>query len=387
MGNFYLVIIDGLGVGHQEDAGDFGDLGTNTWGHVSTETGVKLPEFQKLGAGNIIPLDSVPPVANPSAAFGKMREVSSGKDSTTGHWEIAGVHLDTAFPTYPNGFPDDVIEKFLKGIGKKQVFANAPYSGTDVIEKYGKQHLETGDPILYTSADSVFQIATHVDVTSVETLYEWCEFARHKICVDEHAVGRVIARPFTGEPGSFKRLSDQRHDFSRIPPDPFLPKYLMEQGVKTYSVGKIIDLFAEIGFTQFRRTKSNAEGISQLLSMMSAVENSFVFVNLVDTDQNFGHRLDTKGYAGSLEEFDRAIPSILNKMNEDDVLILTSDHGNDPTGTITDHTREFTPLLVYPKSKAETENLVIRKTFSDVAVSACDYFNVKNPFKGESFLK
>lgn len=386
MGNCYLVIIDGLGVGHQEDAADYGDKGTNTWGHVVANTGVELPNFEKLGAGNIIPLDTVLPVTSPTAAHGKMREVSAGKDSTTGHWEIAGITMDKPFPTYPNGFPDDVVKKFCDRVGVDGVLANAPYSGTVVIEKYGDEHIKTGKPILYTSADSVFQIATHDEVTSVEKLHEWCKIAREEICVDEHAVGRVIARPFSGKSGEYYRLGDKRQDFSYIPPDPFLPKYLMEQGVKTYSIGKIIDLFAGLGFTQYRKTNNNAEGISQLLSIMSAVENSFVFVNLIDTDQLFGHRLDTEGFAGSLEEFDRALPAILNKLQDDDVLILTGDHGNDPTGDITDHTREFVPLLVYPKTKANAVDLGIRSSFADIATSVCNYFSVKNPFPGDTFL-
>lgn len=387
MGNCYLVIIDGLGVGHQEDAADYGDQGSNTWGHVVAKSHVRLPNFEKLGAGNIIPLDTVLPVTEPQAAFGKMREISAGKDSTTGHWEIAGIKMDKPFPTYPNGFPEDLVQTFCDAIGVDGVLANAPYSGTVVIEKFGEEHLKTGKPILYTSADSVFQIATHDEVTSVEKLNEWCAYARDKICVGEHAVGRVIARPFSGKPGNFYRLSDQRHDFSMIPPDPFLPNYLLNQGIKTYSIGKIIDLFAEVGFTQYRRTKSNAEGISQLLSSMSAVENSFVFVNLIDTDQLFGHRLDTEGYAGSLEEFDRALPSILGKMKEDDVMIITGDHGNDPTGTNTDHTREFVPLLVYPRQNAQSTDLGTRNSFADVAVSVCDFFGIKNPFEGQSFVK
>ncbi len=387
MGNCYLVIIDGLGVGHQEDAAEYGDQGSNTWGHVCAKTGVQLPNFQKIGAGNIIPLDTVLPVHNPTAAYGKMREISAGKDSTTGHWEIAGIHLDQPFPTYPSGFPEDVVRRFCEGIGVDGVLANAPYSGTVVIDEFGEEHLKSGKPILYTSADSVFQIATHDAVTPVEKLHEWCQFAREEICVDEHGVGRVIARPFSGEPGSFYRLGDQRQDFSRIPPDPFLPKYLMEQGIKTYSIGKIIDLFAGVGFTQYRKTKSNAEGISQLLSIMSAVENSFVFVNLIDTDQLFGHRLDPEGFAGSLEEFDRALPAILSKLQDDDLMIITGDHGNDPTGTITDHTREFVPLLVLPKKNAAQEYLGTRETFADIAVSVADYFGVKNPFPGKSFLK
>lgn len=387
MGNAYIIVIDGLGVGAQEDAGDYGDADMNTLGHVSEETGVKLPNLQKMGIGNIIPLTSVAENENPLAAFGKLREVSAGKDSTTGHWEIAGVQLEKPFPTYPNGFPQSVIDDFCRGIGVENALCNKPYSGTDVIKDFGEEHLETGFPIVYTSADSVFQVACHEDVVSIEKLYEWCEFARNEICVGEHEVGRVIARPFTGKPGSFERISDKRHDYSSIPPENNLVQKLYDSGIKTYSIGKVADLFAGKGFTQYRPTKSNAEGISQLLSLMSAqLDNSLVFVNLIDTDQLFGHRLDPEGYAGSLEEFDRAIPAIVSKIREGDLLIITGDHGNDPCSDSTDHSREFVPLLVFPKGRASSEDLGTGATFSNIAKSVADFFGVENDFPGSSFL-
>jgi phosphopentomutase len=387
MGNVYVIVVDGLGVGAQEDAAEYGDEKMNTLGHVSEQTGVKLPNLQKMGIGNIIPLASVPPTENPLSAFGKLREVSAGKDSTTGHWEIAGIQLEQPFPTYPDGFPKEVIHDFCKGIGVEKVLCNKPYSGTDVIRDFGDEHLKTGYPIVYTSADSVFQVACHDEIVSVEKLYEWCEFARNKVCVGPHEVGRVIARPFTGKPGNFERISDKRHDFSSIPPENNLIQVLYDRGIKTYSIGKIVDLFAGKGFTQYRHTKSNAEGISQLLSLMAAeLENSFVFVNLIDTDQLFGHRLDPEGYAGSLEEFDRAIPAIVSKVREDDMLIITGDHGNDPCSESTDHSREFTPLLVFPKAKATAENLGTGKTFSNIASTVADFFGVTHSFPGTSFL-
>lgn len=386
MGNCYVIVIDGIGVGAQEDAADYGDEGENTLGHVCAATKCSLPNLGRMGIGNIIPLESVPREQNPLAAYGKMREVSAGKDSTTGHWELAGIHLDRPFPTYPEGFPDEVIKAFCKGIGKKEVLCNKPYSGTRVIEEYGKEHMDTGFPIVYTSADSVFQVAAHHKVTPVDQLYDWCKFARAKVVVGEHGVGRVIARPFTGNPGSFERLSDQRHDFSMTPPDQNIVNDLYRQGTKTYSIGKIIDLFAEEGFTQFRRTKTNAEGISQLLSLMSAAEDSFVFVNLIDTDQKYGHRLDPQGFAECLQEFDRAIPAIVSKLNDDDLLILTGDHGNDPTSESTDHSREFVPLLVFPSSRAESLDLGIRETFSDVACTIADFFDFDGTYPGSSFL-
>lgn len=387
MGNCYLIVIDGLGVGAQEDAAEYGDEGENTLGHVCSATKCSLPNLGRLGIGNIIPLESVPEDQNPLAAYGKMREMSAGKDSTTGHWELAGIHLDKPFPTYPKGFPDEVIKAFCEGIDKKEVLCNKPYSGTRVIEEYGKEHLDTGFPIVYTSADSVFQVAAHRDVTPVDKLYDWCKFAREKVVVGEHGVGRVIARPFRGKPGSFERLSDQRHDFSMTPPVQNIVNDLYRQGTKTYSIGKIIDLFAEEGFTQFRRTKTNAEGISQLLSLMSAAENSFVFVNLIDTDQKYGHRLDPQGFAECLQEIDRAIPAIVSKLKDDDLLILTGDHGNDPTSESTDHSREFVPLLVFPSSRAESPDLGIRETFSDVACTIADFFDFDGTYPGSSFLK
>jgi len=386
VGVCYLVIIDGLGVGAQEDSDLYGDEGSNTLGHVVAQTRCRLPELQKLGIGNIIPLDSVGPVWNPLAAFGKMREKSAGKDSTTGHWEIAGLQLERPFPTYKNGFPEDVIRKFCKLTGTSGVLSNQPASGTAVIDAYGKEHQETGLPIVYTSADSVFQVACHVETVPLTTLYEWCKIARNQVMVEQHAVGRVIARPFTGKPGAYERLSEQRHDYSLAPPEPFLPGYLKENGIETVSVGKIIDLFAGQGFSRAVRTKSNAEGIEKLLVEMNGMSEGFVFVNLIETDQNFGHRNDVPGFAGALEEIDRAIPKILNAMDRDDLLIITGDHGNDPAMPGTDHSREFTPLLVYPAERSASVELPTRESFADVAVSVCRYFGLKNPFSGNSFL-
>lgn len=388
MSRCYTVIIDGLGCGAQPDAANYGDEGTNTLKHVCEATGCRLPNFGELGLGNIIPITTVPPVENPKASFGKMQEVSAGKDSTTGHWELAGLELETPFPTYPDGFPDSVLEAFRKGTGVKGVLSNEPMSGTVVIEQYGKEHLSTGRPIVYTSADSVFQVACHVDVTPLETLYEWCRYARETVMTDEHAVGRVIARPFHGEPGSFERLSDQRKDYSLPAPSPNLMTLLEEAGKKRYSIGKIIDLFGGVGFTQFRKTKSNAEGLSQLLSQMSAgIPESFTFVNLIDTDQLYGHRQDPEGFAIALQEIDRALPAMIGKLQEDDLLILTGDHGNDPTDDSTDHTREYVPLLVVRGgSDGPGRDLGIRKSFADVSASVLDYFGVENRLSGHSFL-
>jgi len=387
MSRFFVIVIDGLGIGAQEDAAEYGDEGANTLGHVLEATGVKLPNFERLGLGNIDPLKSVDKCTLPLGSYGKMREVSAGKDSTTGHWEIAGIHLDQPFPTYPNGFPEEVIHKFCEKTETDGVLANLPYSGTDVIRDYGEEHMKSGKPIVYTSADSVFQVACHVDEVPLEKLYEWCEYARNEVMVGEHAVGRVIARPFQGEPGNFERLSDDRHDYSMIPPKPNLLSLLQENDVKTYTIGKVIDLFAEEGFDQYRRTKSNAEGLSQTLSLMSAkIENSFVFVNLIDTDQKYGHRQDPQGFGEALQEIDRALPALINKLDEGDILIFLGDHGNDPTDDSTDHTREFSPLIAVNGSQKPGKDLGIRNTFSDIAATALEFFEIQNPLPGTSFL-
>ncbi|MCH8486313.1 MAG: phosphopentomutase [Candidatus Cyclonatronum sp.] len=385
MSNFYLIILDGVGCGHQEDAAQYGDVGSNTLGHVVNSMKPELPNFTRLGLGNIIPLDTVPPVLNSLCGFGKMREVSAGKDSTTGHWEIAGIRMPEAFPTYPEGFPAEIAQTFAEHTGTSGILANKPFSGTDVIRNFGEEHLKTGKPIVYTSADSVFQVATHTDIVPLEKLYAWCRFAREELMTGEHAVGRVIARPFAGEPGKFFRLTDHRQDFSLVAPEPNIMSELQGAGIKTYSIGKIIDLFGGVGFTQYRKTHSNAEGISQLLSLMHAAENSFVFVNLIDTDQLFGHRNDPAGFAGSLEEFDRAIPALFSNLKDDDVLVITADHGNDPTTVSTDHAREFVPLLVYGKG-LEGQSLGTRATFSDVAASVMHWAGLENLFTGRSFL-
>jgi phosphopentomutase len=322
------------------------------------------------------------------ASYGKMREVSAGKDSTTGHWEFAGVQLDQPFPTYSDGFPPSLIEKFCKGTGVERVLCNKPYSGTKVIQDFGEEHLGSGNPIVYTSADSVFQVACHVDVTPIETLYDWCKFARQEIMVGEHAVGRVIARPFKGQSGFFERVSEKRHDFSLKPPELNLLSVLQKNNVRTYSIGKVIDLFAELGFTQYRRTKNNTEGISQLLSLMSAnIENSFTFINLIDTDQAYGHRQDPEGYGKCLEEIDRTLPTIVNKMKDGDILFISGDHGNDPADDSTDHTREFVPIIAYKKNSEKGSNIGTRDTFSDVSATILDCYDIENRMKGISFLK
>lgn len=383
----FLLIIDGLGVGAQEDAYQYGDKNADTLGNVSRIAKVKLPNFEQLGLGNIREFESIHSVEVPRASFGKMREVSTGKDSTTGHWEFAGIHLDRPFPTYQNGFPKEVIQKFCNGTGVNDVLCNEPFSGTQAIADYGREHLKTGNPIVYTSADSVFQVACHVDVTPIEKLYGWCKFAREEVMIGKHGVGRVIARPFHGNPGSFERISEKRHDYSMMPPEPNLLTELQEHNISVYSIGKVIDLFANHYFNQYRKTRNNAEGISQLLSLMSAnIENSFTFINLIDTDQVYGHRQDPKGYAKCLEEIDRAIPAMLDKLTKDDILFISGDHGNDPADASTDHTREFVPILAFNKDSVRGDSLGTRETFSDVSATILEANGIKNRLKGNSFL-
>lgn len=381
-----LLIIDGLGCGSQEDAHLYGDEGCNTLGHVVNRERPHLPNLTAMGLGHILPLDEVPAVPAPTAAYGRMREVSAGKDSTTGHWELAGVVLKRPFPTYPHGFPPEVVDAFCRISGVDGVLANAPWSGTAVIDAFGEEHLRTGRPIVYTSADSVFQVAAHEDVVPLPTLHDWCAAARERVLTDAHEVGRVIARPFTGVPGAFHRLNGQRKDFSAIPPDPHLPNVLLQAGVKTVSIGKVIDLFAGVGFSSYRKTTTNAEGISQLLNALAGLDSGFLFVNLIDTDQLFGHRNDPAGFARSLEEFDRALPAILGKLRADDVLIITGDHGNDPTTPGSDHTREFVPVLVYPAGKAVGPDIGLRTSFRDVAASVASLWGLPDIFDGHSFL-
>lgn len=379
MGNCYLIVIDGLGAGAQEDAGRYGDEGMNTLGNVCRQTGCELPNLGRLGLGNILPLPSVPETEKPLCAWGKMREHSAGKDSTTGHWELAGIRLKEPFPTYPEGFPSPLIEEFCAICGVDDVLCNRPCSGTQVIADYGDEHLQTGRPIVYTSADSVFQVAAHREVTPVSRLYEWCRRARRELLRGEHAVGRVIARPFEGESGAFERISEKRHDFSLPPPRPNLLSHLTDHGIKTYAIGKVVDLFGEEYFTQYRRTRGNAEGLSQLLSLMHAADKSFVFVNLIDTDQKYGHRLDPEGFARSLREFDRAVPALFSRLGKGDTLMITADHGNDPTSQSTDHSREFVPMLLYP---GPPRDLGVRESFGDAAATVCRHFGLEAPFPG-----
>ncbi|WP_337872108.1 phosphopentomutase [Ignavibacterium sp.] len=385
MNNFIVIILDGVGVGELPDAELYGDKGSNTLGNISKALGnIFLPNLQKLGLGNIIPINGIEPVQKPMASFGKMNEVSKGKDSTSGHWEISGLKVDFNFDYFPNDFPDDIIKKFIELTGVKGVLGNKPASGTEIINELGDEHIRTGFPIVYTSADSVFQIAAHEEHFGLENLYRICEITRNQILIPPLVVGRVIARPFLGENGNYTRTTN-RKDYSLAPPSKTILDYLQQNGINTIAIGKINDLFNHRGINVSEHTKSNSEAMNTLLEYVSMVSSSFVFVNLVDFDVYFGHRNDPQGFYNALKEFDDFLPILLNKLGENDRLIITSDHGNDPTTPSTDHSREYVPLLYYRKNK-RSNNLGTRSTFADVGKTVAEYFKINTDLFGESFL-
>ncbi|NLJ80511.1 MAG: phosphopentomutase [Firmicutes bacterium] len=379
-----LIVLDSVGVGALPDAHLYGDENSNTLGNVARAVGgLKMPHLAALGLGNIIPIPGVPAVANPQGAWGKMAELSPGKDTTTGHWEIAGLVLDAPFPTYPQGFPAEIITNFQRQI-ERGILGNYPASGTVIIEELGRKHLQTGFPIVYTSADSVFQIAAHEEVVPLELLYQWCRAAR-KILKGEHAVGRVIARPFRGEPGQFERTANRR-DYSLPPIRPTILDALVSAGIPVYGVGKISDIFAGRGITKSVPAKNNAEGVNGVLRLLREKQNSsLIFANLVDFDMLWGHRNDPVGYARGLEEFDARLPEIRAVLKEDDLLIILADHGCDPTTEGTDHSREYVPLLV-AGPRLQPGPLGIRESFSDVARTLSEFFQVEYGTVGSSFL-
>ncbi|MCA2004737.1 MAG: phosphopentomutase [Ignavibacterium sp.] len=385
MNNFIVIILDGVGVGELPDADLYGDKGSNTLANISKALkGIQLPNLQKLGLGNIIPIEGIHPVPKPLASFGKMLEVSKGKDSTTGHWEIAGLKIEFDFDYFPNGFPDEIIRKFIELTGVKGVLGNKPASGTEIINELGDEHIRTGFPIVYTSADSVFQIAAHEEFFGLENLYRICEITRNQILIPPLVVGRVIARPFIGSNGNYTRTTN-RKDYSLDPPSKTVLDYLQMHGINTIAIGKINDLFNHRGINVSEHTKTNSDGMKTLLEYASIVSSSFIFVNLVDFDVYFGHRNDPQGFYNALKEFDNFIPTLLNVMGDNDRLIITSDHGNDPTTPSTDHSREYVPLLYFGKNK-KANDLGIRKTFSDVGKTVAEYFQIPNELSGESFL-
>ncbi|MGE5811016.1 MAG: phosphopentomutase [Ignavibacteria bacterium] len=386
LNNFFLIVLDGIGIGELPDAALYGDEGSNTLASIAQAVGdLNLPQLQRLGLGNIVQIKGIKKTDAPLASFGKMKEASKGKDSITGHWELGGLYVDTDFSYFPNGFPKNITDKFLKYTGCIGFLGNKPASGTEIIKELGDQHVKTGFPIIYTSADSVFQIAAHEQVIPLAALYEICSITREKVLAYPLVVGRVIARPFTGTFGSYTRTTNRR-DFSIDPFQETILDLLLKNNITTVAIGKINDLFNYRGIKIQEITKSNKEGMEKLLKYTKAISNSFIFANLVDFDVYFGHRNDPIGFAKALSEADDFFKIFIESLDESDVLIITSDHGNDPTTPSTDHSREYVPLLFYRKNR-NGNNLGIRETFSDAAKTAAEFFGVENNLKGKSFLQ
>ncbi|MGE5340033.1 MAG: phosphopentomutase [Candidatus Omnitrophota bacterium] len=378
-----LIVLDSVGIGWLPDAADFGDEGANTLGHVAeTLGGLNLPHMQQLGLGNIISIKGVPPVPNPQASYGGMQELSRGKDTMAGHWEMMGLIVKKAFPTFPHGFPPEIIAEFCHASGVTHVLGNKTASGTEIIAELGADHIRTGFPIVYTSADSVFQIAAHEDIIPLPQLYAMCRNTR-EVC-DRHQIARVIARPFIGTPGHFTRTSNRR-DYPMVPTGETALDLLKQQGFPVVGLGKIEDIYAGYGITRGRHTQNNADGMHCLMDELAITQNGLIFINLVDFDMVYGHRNDVQGYGNALEEFDRNLGVLLPRLNDDDLLLITADHGCDPTFPGTDHTREYVPLLVYHKHLTP-QPLGTRKTFADIGATILSVFGISHSFPGSSLL-
>ena len=380
-----VFVLDGVGAGEAPDAADYGDVGSNSLSNTARIVGgLNLPNMEKLGFGHITPMVGVSAVKDPQGAFGRMRPKSAGKDSVTGHWELMGIYLEEPFPTYPEGFPKDVLDEFTKLTGL-EVLGNKAASGTAIIEELGEEHMRTGKPIVYTSADSVFQIAAHEEIIPLKRLYELCEISR-KMLAGKHAVGRVIARPFVGEgPGKFTRTKN-RHDYSRYADSDNVMDKLLKAGLSVYATGKIDDLFGNRGITVTNHTTNNADSIQATIEFMQKDFEGLLFANLIEFDQVYGHRNDPKGYAGALEAFDAALPEIMANMMDDEIIMVVADHGVDPTTASTDHSRENIPLLVFGKPVTAGTYLGVRETFADVGATIADIFDLPAPEIGKSFL-
>lgn len=384
MGRFVVIVVDSCGAGELPDAAEYGDGGANTLGNCARSVGgLHLPTLQSWGLGNLTGIEGCASERSPRASFGRMAEASEGKDTTTGHWEMMGVVLQQGFTTFPNGFPDDLMNEWLSRSGAPGFLGNRTASGTAILDELGEEHLKTKKPIVYTSADSVFQIAAHEQVVPLETLYSWCKAARE--VGKPRGIARVIARPFVGEhAGAFKRTYNRR-DFSQPPPNGMVLDLLARKGVRTVGVGKIPDIYDGHGIAESIHTEGNADGLRKTEELLAKEKDGFLFVNLVDTDMLYGHRRDPAGYARALEEIDAALPAIAGKLREDDLLVVTADHGNDPTYRGTDHTREYVPLIAYGR-RAAARDLGVRASFCDLGATVADYFGVRAP-RGQSFLR
>jgi phosphopentomutase len=383
VGRFVILVIDSCGAGALPDAAEYGDEGANTLGNMARRVGgLHLPTLESWGLGNLTEIAGCPPSLAPRASFGTMAELSRGKDTTTGHWEMVGVVLEKGFATFPHGFPRELMEEWLRLSGAPGYLGNKPASGTEIIEELGPQHLATGWPIVYTSADSVFQIAAHEQKVPLATLYKWCEAAR--TVAKKYGIARVIARPFVGEPGKFVRTYNRR-DFSQPPPPGTVLDLLAQAGVQVVGVGKIPDIYDGRGIARSVHTEGNADGLRKTGELLGDLGPSLLFVNLVDTDMLYGHRRDPVGYARAMEEIDRALPGIASALRSDDVLVITADHGNDPTFPGSDHTREQVPVLAYSPRRTHGNRLGVRESFADLGATVAEYFGVKAP-RGRSFL-
>lgn len=380
------IILDSVGIGQLPDADKYGDAGSDTIGNISkVYRELNLPNMRKLGLGNINGINGVKRVETPIGLYGKSKEMSNGKDTTTGHWEMTGIYRPVGFATYPEGFPRDVIEAFVKENNLPGILANRPASGTAILEELGEEHISTGKPIVYTSADSVFQVACHMDIYSIEELYKMCESAR-RILNEKYETARVIARPFIGSKGKYERTSERR-DYSVSPPKNNLLTYMKAEGHNVVGVGKIEDIFCKEGITHAIHTKSNDDGVNVTLQCMKEFDKGLIFTNLVDFDSKWGHRNDPKGYGDGLEAFDVRLKDVIKDMKDDDLLIINADHGCDPTTKSTDHSREYIPILVYSKQMTRGLNIGERQTFADIGQTLAEIFDVKALDIGTSFLE
>jgi len=368
----FLVVLDSLGIGELPDAAQYGDTGSDTLGHLAQYRLLRIPNLVRLGIANIRPLEGLRPESLPQACYGRCAVASPGKDTTTGHWELAGIELDRPFPVYPDGFPPEIITEFERRIGRRTL-GNIAASGTEIIQRLGSEHLRTGRPIVYTSADSVFQVAAHEDVIPLPELYRICRIAR-ELLRGQHEVGRVIARPFTGRPGAFVRDQENRHDYAVPPPQGMLLDVLADAGVPVCAIGKICDIYLGRGISQARKTRNNDHAMTEILRAAGEFERGLIFANLVDFDSLYGHRNDVEGFARALEAADEWLADLLAALREDDLLMLTADHGNDPTTPSTDHSREYTPLLVWGPRSRRGVNLGTRKSLADVGESLAEIF-------------